>query len=91
MLIINIAFYEPDSDGISREEAREVLLSAFDIVGDNENAGIFRDRYGVVSNDTIGEIVMEVSNDNETGGSFTADDHKNVRCYIWQDGKWLDI
>jgi hypothetical protein len=28
-----------------------VLLSAFDIVGDNETAEIFRDRYGVVLKD----------------------------------------
>ncbi len=37
-----------DNGGIERKVAREALLAAFDMLGDADHAGIFRDQYGIV-------------------------------------------
>ena len=39
---------------IERKEAKEALLAAFDMLGDDDNAGIFRDQYGLVLKDNLG-------------------------------------
>ena len=49
-----------DNGGIERKEAKEALLAAFDMLGDDDNAGIFRDQYGVVLKDNPGQIILEV-------------------------------
>ena len=41
VMIIKIDFYQK----IDRSEVREAILSAFDLLGDNEKGGIFRDDY----------------------------------------------
>ena len=79
-MIIDIGLYEHDGGGIEREEAREVLLAAFDILGDNETAGIFRDRYGIVLKDNPGQIILEVEHNDE-----------DYTCYLLRDGQWHDV
>ena len=68
-----------DNGGIERKEAKEALLAAFEMLADADNAGIFRDQYGIVLKDNPGQIILEVERDDD------------YICYRWQDGEWRGV
>ena len=67
---------EVDFKQLERSEVREAVLSAFDLLGDNEKGGIFRDDYGIVCKDNPGQIILEVS---------------ETKCFVWQDDRWHEV
>ena len=75
-MIIEIDFLK-----IDRSEVREAVLSAFDLLGDNEKGVIFRDDYGIVCNDNPGQIILEVSDDTD----------EYTKCFVWQDERWHEV
>ena len=85
-MIIEIDFYQK----IDRSEVREALLSAFDLLGDNEEGGIFRDDYAIVCKDNPGQIILEVSDETD----------ELTKCFVWQNerpvcsactGRWQEV
>jgi hypothetical protein len=76
-MIIKIDFYQK----IDRSEVREAILLAFDLLGDNETGGIFRDDYGLVCKDNPGQIILEVSDDTD----------EDTKCFVWQDERWHEV
>lgn len=68
-----------DNGGIERKVAKEALLAAFDMLGDDDNTGIFCDQYGIVLKDNPGQIILEVEREDD------------YICYIWQAGQWHDV
>ncbi len=62
-----------------RQEGKEALLAAFDMLCAADNAGIFCDQYGFVLKDNLGQILLEVEREDD------------YICYIWQAGQWQDV
>jgi len=50
-MIIEIDFLK-----IERSEVREAVMAAFDLLGEKEKGGIFRDDYGIVCKDNPGSF-----------------------------------
>ena len=67
-MIIEIDFLK-----IQRSDVREAVLAAFDLLGDNEKGGIFRDDYALVCKDNPGQIILEVSDDTDEW----------TKCFVW--------
>jgi len=76
-MIIKIDFYQK----IDRSEVREAILSAFDLLGDNETGGIFRDDYGLAIKDNPGQLILEVSD-------YT-DEYEKL--FVWRDDRWHEV
>ena len=68
-MIIKIDFYQKRE----RSEVRQAVLAAFDLLGDSEKGGIFRDDYGIVCKDNPGQIILEVSDDTD----------EDTKCFVW--------
>ena len=75
-MIIKIDFCQTE-----RSEVREAILSAFDLLGDNEKGGIFRDDYEIVCKDNPGQIILEVSDYTDEA----------TKCFVWQDERWHEV
>ncbi|MEK7396629.1 MAG: hypothetical protein AAB116_06800 [Candidatus Poribacteria bacterium] len=75
-MIIEVNFKQ-----IERSEVREAILSAFDLLGDNEKGDIFRDAYGLACKDNPGQIILEVSDDTD----------EYTKCFVWQDERWHEV
>ena len=75
-MIIEIDFLK-----IERSEVREAVTTAFDLLGDNEKGGIFRDDYGIVCKEKPGQIILEVSDDTD----------EYTKCLVWKDERWHEV
>jgi len=71
-------------------EVREALLSAFDLLGDNETGGIFRDDYGLAIKDNPGQIILEVSSPTPYG-LWSDDTDEYEKLFVWQDERWHEV
>lgn len=65
---------------LERPEAKEVLLAAYDLLGENEKGAIFRDSYGMAIKESPGHIILEVSD--------LDDDTVDTVLYLWKDSRW---
>ncbi len=75
-MIIEIDFLK-----IERSEVRKAVLAAFDLLGEKEKGGIFRDDYAIVCKDNPGQIILEVSDDTE----------EYTKCFVWEDERWQEV
>ena len=96
-----------DNGGIERKVAKEALLAAFEMLGDDDHAGIFRDQYGVVLKDDPGQIILEVEQREVCAPRVRRDDkpsrqyceshapddtaEDDLVCYVWRDRTWKEV
>lgn len=60
-----------------RSEVREAVAAAFDLLGEKETGGIFRDDYSLVCKDNPGQLILEVSDEND----------ELTKCLVWQEAR----
>lgn len=75
-MIIEIDFLK-----IERSEVRKAVMATFDLLGEKEKGGIFRDDYGIVCKDNPGQVILEVSDDTD----------EYTKCFVWRDDRWHEV
>jgi hypothetical protein len=66
---------------IERSEVREAIIAAFDLLSEKEKGNIFRDDYGIVCQDNPGQVILEVSDEEDS----------DTKCLVWQDDRWHEV